>query len=244
MNGNDRMDCDEFRQAIGACPSDDTSEAVRHERECADCRTLREELATLDETLARAMAIPVPEIEMPELPDREARGRVVASRRRRVPVPAWFGLAAGFALAAYFGLLALSSNEPGGSLAEQVLAHMDHEQGSRIVTTVAVPERTLESVVSNDVARMGPGLGLVTYARSCVINGKVIPHLVVQGENGPITLLLLPDEHVDAPVPLEGDAVTGVILPVGEGSIAIVGERGQDVRSMGNRVVEAVKWKT
>ena len=32
--------------------------------------------------------------------------------------------------------------------------------------------------------------------KSCIINGKTIPHLVIQGKKGPITLLLMPDEMV------------------------------------------------
>lgn len=236
------IDCEEFRKAVGASPSEETEALARHEAECADCRAWRGELKSLDETLARALAVPVPEPAMPALDD--ADGERIVEMRRRPSVPAWFGIAAGIALAAYVGLFALSRSGPERSLAEQVIAHMDHEAASRVVTDVAVPERTLNAVVSNRVARMGPGIGLVTYARSCVINGKTIPHLVVQGENGPITLLLMPDEPVDSAVPLEGESITGIILPVGDGSVAIVGERDQDIRAIGNRVVDSVKWKT
>lgn len=230
---------------MGASPSDEAQELVRHEAACADCRAWRDELKSLDETLVRALAVPVPELAMPALDDgATGADRVAARPRRRPSVPAWFGIAAGIALLAYVGLFALSGGGPERTLAEQVIAHMDHEAASRVVTDVAVPERTLDAVVSSHVARMGPGIGLVTYARSCVINGKTIPHLVVQGENGPITLLLMPDEPVDSAIPLEGESITGVLLPVGDGSIAIVGEREQDVRATANRVVDSVKWKT
>ena len=35
------------------------------------------------------------------------------------------------------------------------------------------------------------GLGLFSYAMSCFVRGEWVPHLVVQGEHGPVMLLLL-----------------------------------------------------
>jgi hypothetical protein len=153
-------------------------------------------------------------------------------------------MAAGLVLVAYFGLTLTSTNAPQPTLAEQVIAHIDHEQSSRVVTNVAVPERTLQNVVSKDVAVMDPGIGLITYAHSCVINGHTIPHLVIQGEKGPVTLLLLPDEPIDGPIELHGENINGIILPVGNGSIAIIGARDERIDEVGTRVVDAVKWST
>jgi hypothetical protein len=89
---------------------------------------------------------------------------------------------------------------------------------------------------------MGADIGLVSYAQSCIINGNTIPHLVIQGEKGPITLLLLPDEMVHGAVSLSGESVNGVILPHGNGSIAIIGERGEQIDELKTRVTEKVRW--
>ncbi len=77
---------------------------------------------------------------------------------------------------------------------------------------------------------------------SCKINGREVPHLVVQGEKGPVTILLMPHEMVDMPIRLEGQSIEGVILPVGHGSIAIIGERGEAIDQFRSRVTENVKW--
>jgi hypothetical protein len=89
---------------------------------------------------------------------------------------------------------------------------------------------------------MDRDVGLVTYAQSCIINGKSIPHLVIQGVHGPVTLLLMPEESVNAPVSLMGESVNGVILPHGDGSIAIIGEREERIQDLEQKVVEAVEW--
>ncbi len=129
-----------------------------------------------------------------------------------------------------------------GSLAEQVVAHLDFEPLALTVTDVAVSDRELYSVVRPAIANLDRDLGLITYAMSCKINGREVPHLVIQGEKGPVTILLMPEEMVDMPVRLEGKSIEGVILPVGNGSIAIIGERGEQIDELKTRVTETVKW--
>jgi hypothetical protein len=77
-----------------------------------------------------------------------------------------------------------------------------------------------------------------------VINGKKVPHLVIQGEHGPVTILLLPDEAVDDAVELEGESINGVLLPVGGGSVAIIGEKDEKLESIRQNVMNSVTWST
>jgi hypothetical protein len=59
-----------------------------------------------------------------------------------------------------------------------------------------------------------------------------------------VTLLFLPDEPIDGPIELHGENINGIILPVGNGSIAIIGARDERIDEVGTRVVDAVKWST
>ncbi|MDZ7769521.1 MAG: DUF3379 family protein [Woeseiaceae bacterium] len=238
-NYTETMNCETFRQAVTADPADASAQLRSHEDRCSECRQYREAMQQFDARLRQALEIPVPSVKMPDL---DSTDNVVPMRTRRMTTPIWLGLAASVALAGWLGLALMSPGEPRQSLAEEIIAHMEHEQDSRVVTNVAVPERTLARVVNSDVAELRPGIGLVTYARSCVINGNLVPHLVIQGEKGPVTLLLLPDESIDAAISLEGSTINGVIVPVGKGSIAIIGVREESIEDIGNRVIESVKW--
>ncbi|MDZ7645209.1 MAG: DUF3379 family protein [Woeseiaceae bacterium] len=240
------MNCTDYREAIAADPSGSFDGGREHAATCAECRAVGDGYRAFDNRIRDALEISVPELRLPDLPKpATGAGSVVdLAPRLRLRTPAWFGIAAGLALAAFVGLQAVRPDTSDLSLAEQVIAHLDHEEESRVVTDVAVPERTLNSVVGNDVAEMDAGIGLITYARTCIINGKAIPHLVIQGEKGPVTLLLLPDEPVERATPLEGASINGIILPVGSGSIAIVGERDEPLDKIEDRVVNSVKWKT
>lgn len=236
------MNCDEYRAAVCAEPS--FAGGAEHLASCAACRSYREEILALDERIGRALAIEVsdhlldhiPELALPELPDAGAAGR-------RFPIPAWFAIAATVAMAA---LLALHFT--GGvnqqSLAEEVLAHLDGEPNALIPTDVPVPAGQVAAVVPPNIAVLDQSDGLITYARTCVIDGHLVPHLVIQGKKGAITIILMPEEKVAKAIPVEGNTVEGVILPVGDGSIAIIGERGERLDDVQQKVLKSVTWTT
>ena len=96
-----------------------------------------------------------------------------------------------------------------------------------------------------NVANVSHDAGLITYAQSCEINGNKVPHLVIQGERGPVTIILLPDEKVDEVTPLEGERFNGVLVPVGDGSIAIIGEDDPDnLKRIEQSFASSVTWST
>ena len=118
------------------------------------------------------------------------------------------------------------------------------EPNALVVTDIAVSDKRLRSVVPARIANMDRNAGLITYAQSCEINGRDVPHLVIQGEHGPVTILLMPQEKIPSALPLDGDTVHGVILPVGSGSIAIIGVREERLDLIEERVLKSVTWST
>ena len=244
------MNCEDYKQAIAADPSESFDGGALHSSECSSCNAVKAEMQALDVRIAAALAIDVPDLKMPELPAITGEDKVVdlASRRPiRWTTPAWIGLAASVVLATVIGVRMTNTGmEHGGmvdgTLAEQVIAHLDYEPLALTVTDVAVSDGELYSVVRPAIATLDRDLGLITYAMSCKINGREVPHLVIQGEKGPVTILLMPEEMVDMPIRLEGKSIEGVILPVGNGSIAIIGERGERIDELKTRVTETVKW--
>ena len=94
------------------------------------------------------------------------------------------------------------------------------------------------------IATMDHDAGLITYAQSCIINGRVVPHLVIQGERGPVTILLMPEEKISGAQSFGDEDIQGVILPVGNGSIAIIGGAGERLDGIQERVRNSVTWST
>jgi len=72
----------------------------------------------------------------------------------------------------------------------------------------------------------------VRYAGICDIRRRPGAHLVLAGERGPVTVLLMPDERVSQRAPLRTGDLEGVVLPVDGGSMAIVGSRGEPLNAL------------
>jgi hypothetical protein len=234
------MNCDQYKEAISGDPSFDGG--AGHLSECSSCQAYRQEMIALDDKILRALSLNVPELNMPELPEIETSNVVSLSSRRRFSPPTWFAMAATVVVAALIGIRFVGVDNR--TLAEDVLAHLDHEPNALVVTDVAVSDERFRSVVPARIASMDRSAGLITYAQSCEINGKDVPHLVIQGEHGPVTILLMPGEKIPSALPLDGDTVHGVILPVGSGSIAIIGVREERLDLIEERVLKSVTWST
>lgn len=241
------MNCEDYREAIAADPSESFEHGAAHAADCNSCSAFRAEMQALDEIIASALAIDVPQLKMPELPplteDDDKVAHLPFRRTARLSTPAWLGIAASFALAAVIGVQFVGGGPSHDQLlVAEVLAHLDHEPWALEVTDVGVSDERFSRVVNPQIGTMSRNIGLVSYAQSCLINGMTIPHLVVQGKKGPITILLMPDESVSSPVSIDGEGVKGVILPMGKGSVAIIGERDENIQDFSNTVVNSVEW--
>ena len=199
-------------------------------------------MQALNLDIARAMQLSVPALNLPELP--AVDNVVPLAAREPLSRPVWFAMAASVVFAVIMGARLLGIGATYDSLAEEVIAHLDHEPYALRVSSTPVSDGRLQKVVPASVAEMDHSAGLITYAQTCVINGKEVPHLVIQGETGPVTILLMPDQAVAAAESLDGENIRGVLLPVGDGSVAIIGPREEPLERIEERVLDSVTWST
>ncbi len=235
------MDCKEFRHMVTGDPS--TAEGEAHLAQCADCREFVAGVNALDATLERAMQVSVPPLSMPKLP--EIDNSNVTQLAPRLSRPVWLATAAALVLAVFLGGRTLLVPTEYASLEDEIIAHMAHEPYALQVSDQAVSESRLKRVVPQTVANLSSETGLITYAQSCNINGHSVPHLVIQGVNGPVTVILMPNETIDGASTLEGNGFKGVLLPVGSGSIAIIGEEDPEaLERIEQSLKNSVSWST
>ncbi len=236
------MNCEEYRQALVADPA--WTEGAEHVAACADCEAFARRVQAVNLDIARALQIEVPEPVMPDLPDIAADRVTALPPRKRSRAPMWFALAASVVLATSISIRMSGVFETYESLGAEVLAHLDHEPAALRVTDTPVSAERLSRALPVDVAVLDRERALITYASPCIINGNRVPHLVVQGQQGPVTILLMPEEAIAETIPLEGDNVYGLIVPVGGGSIAIIANHGEPLDAVQQNVIESVTWTT
>jgi hypothetical protein len=237
------MNCDDYKQAIGADPSFDGG--AGHLEECQSCQEYRRDMQALDIEIGRALALDVPELAMPSLDDVDTGNVIALESRRPVTTKAWFSIAATVALAVFIGFRFGGDNNIGNiSLADEVLSHVTHVPMALLASDQKVADDHLNDVVPASIAQMDHSAGLITFAETCPIRGYDVPHLVIQGEHGPITILLLPNEKISEAITLNDENSHGVILPVGDGSIAIVGSREEKLEEVQKQFLQLVTWET
>lgn len=230
------MDCLEFRRRAGGDPRHPDGEALEHAAGCAACAAHLRELRRMDVTILAALRVPAAASGPRPSPAASVAGAVLGDRRR------WFALAASIAGGVAVGALLWASG-PRDALARDVVRHVEHEPAALVPTQTAADPLRVREVLARDGVRLVGGMGLVTYVRSCEFRGHEVPHLVVQTADGPVTVLLLPQERVDGPVQFHEGRYVGTIEPLGAGAVAVIGGSPTQVREATRRVTEAVQWQ-
>jgi hypothetical protein len=241
------MDCVQFRRALLAEPSSDDAELRLHLTTCHECTRYALEVRRFEGRLERALRVEV----NPRLMEQrvvtslwEARPR--GARAWDPPHRRWLAAAASVLLGTAVAV-SLWVAAPGRSLAADVVKHMAGEPSAWARTQVPVPEPDLVKVLTDSHVRLKATAGLVSYASSCSFRGHTVPHLVVQTDSGPVTVMVLTHEALRSAMRFNEQGYRGVIVPVhGHGSLAVL-ERGPDmdiktVEGVAVRVQSALDW--
>ena len=223
------MDCNAYRRSMLADPRDTDPRLREHRGNCHDCNLFTERLLSFESRLDRALRVAVPTDSVLPLRAKATPALRLPSRR------GWLAMAASVLMAVVVaGVLWVAG--PGPSLAADVVTHMGGEPDAWR-TQAPVPGSELEAVLRDAHLRLSDAAGPVSYAASCAFRGHHVPHLVIQTESGPVTVMVLVHESVPRPVRFEEGGYRGVIVPVaGHGSLAVL-TRGS---STDMKVVEAI----
>jgi Protein of unknown function (DUF3379) len=241
------MDCDQFRRAMLAEPSSDDAELRLHLATCHECTRYALELRRFEGRLERALRVEVNPRLMEQrvvTPLRAARPR--GARAWDPPHRRWLAAAASVLLGTAVAV-SLWVAAPGRSLAADVVKHMAGEPNAWARTEVPVPEPDLVKVLTDSHVRLKATAGLVSYASSCSFRGHTVPHLVVQTNSGPVTVMVLTHEALRSAMRFNEQGYRGVIVPLpGHGSLAVL-ERGPEtdiktVEGVAARVQSALDW--
>lgn len=180
----------EFRRRLFIDPND--NDVKTHAQENGQ-QSLLEEMQDFDDALNKALQVNVPE----GLSDRIIANQQAELATNVVTLPWYkrfhkpFATAASVSLAV--GIYFLSSTSTSLYAGEHALKHVYHEQSSLTLT-----EEVSLQVVNEKLAMFGAQFnslpGKVTYATFCNFKGQKSLHIVVQSEDGPVTVFFVPKD--------------------------------------------------
>ena len=217
---NASPDCRHARLHLGAQPHDLPPEVVAHVEGCADCRRFRDETLMLESRVKAALELPL------------ARFRARA-RTRRLALAASVVLA--LVVAGGFWLF-----QPATALAGDVVKHVEDEAASWD-SNAPLPATKVDEVLRTAGAQFDSPYPVV-YGYPCPFKGHRVAHLVVQTGQGTMTIMLIPHEQVRRRTEFSRDGLSGVLLPAGKGSVALLTRNGEIPDDVAGQVVSRVHW--
>lgn len=223
------MNCEELRTIVGAEPDSTNPEVLAHVERCPECARYRQELQAMDRLIYRALGIEAPE-----------HGGAAHSNQRVSTAGLW-RMAASVLVAVLVGSISLWLLAPRDSFAAEVVQHVKHEQASIVRTDQTIEAGKLERVLAASRLRLKPGAARVSYAESCTFRGQQVPHLVVQTERGPVTVLVVADAPMQKQQQIDEGGFRGVIVPAPRGVIAVLGQNAP-VDSVAGIVLSALEY--
>lgn len=216
-----RPECRHARLHIGADPQHLSPDVAAHVEVCAECRRFRDETLKLDGGLRAALELPL------------AKFRAPAAKPRR------FALAASIVLAMIVaGGVWIARSTP--ALAGEVVEHVSDEPRSWGLK-VPLTSGEISAVLRQAGVKFDPHLPVV-YASACPFHGRLVPHLVVETSQGPMTVMLLSKEPVSRRRTFEEEGYRGVLLPAGTGSVALLMQSGKIPEDDATRIVSEVSF--
>ncbi len=120
---------------------------------------------------------------------------------------------------------------PNKNLSNRVLSHIYHE----LDHLQERKQRSLfqvNSVLSSFGVTMDKIFVPINYLGSCNIGNTKGVHMVLEGKIGPITVLMLPNDYMKSEYTFHDDRFNGVILPSVHGSVAVIGEKGESLKTL------------
>jgi hypothetical protein len=194
-------------------------------------------MARLNGLIKRALEMPVPASVNAPI---HALGHAHESKLPRRMQPRWFAMAASILVGIGLVIGVLSLTAPRESLANVVVAHLAHEPGAWTPTQARVSTELLEGALRAKGLQLSQPMNDVSYVQSCEIRGHLVPHLVVQTDRGPVTVLLLTEEKIANTERFDERQYHGVLVPMARGALAVIALDASVVDSVAEKIKSTV----
>ncbi|MBK1629738.1 hypothetical protein CKO31_03080 [Thiohalocapsa halophila] len=223
------MDCDEFKRRLLTDPMDTDPEFRGHARDCPPCAAEAKRALAFEAELRRALAA---ETGTPLPHERGARRRWLL-----------LGLLPLLAAAVWWALqLAPTAfgDAEGQQLGRLAVAHVTSEPDLLDTSgrgPVPLPQARLllHNLGVDGPPHLAAGPTL-RYAGPCRIGEQRGAHLVMDGDRGPVTALVLPATPRAGSARVRVDGFDALLLPRGDGAVALVGAPGEPLGALASRL--------
>jgi hypothetical protein len=209
------MNCLEFRRQLLIDPHSIEVNFQAHARECARCAEAQTRASVFESSLRAALAVPAPDQLAESILLRQATEQQ-RSRQRLRRGGSLLALAAGVVLAFGVGLHLQARPLP-----EIVVDHLQHEAFVLSMTKPVAEEQVRQAFASRGVT-VGALPADISFVGCCPVGRYSSVHLLIRGSNGPVTVLYLTDDRVEARKDFMREGWLGRSVPLAHGTLVLL----------------------
>lgn len=219
------MDFSEFKRRFGAEPLGGDPE-LRHARDSSpEFEEFAQEAEQLEARLTEAFTLPVPDDLLGEL-------QAIPQQSGRRASRGWQRMALAASLLLAVGAAGITWNQNRGwdSVEDYLADHYQHDGPALLAGTAGEAPELAQSILGEFDVRATPELAqIINVIKFCPTpDGKGV-HMVLNTQNGPVTVFYMPATSVQDGQTLAFDDMEAVLVELESGSAAIIGPKGQDI---------------
>ena len=232
------MDDLEFRRRAYAEPNNEDKDFLDKKNESADNARFVDELKILDKKIADAMQVEPPE----GLAERIKLNQQLGAHTHKTKQYRLMLSIAASILIVFSVVFAFLSPTGGKDLTKEVLVHvydeLDHLEENH---HYSIDRANL--MFASHGGKFNHSIGELRYVGSCDIAKKPGLHMVLEGEKGPVTVMMMPQSKIEKAIQIADSRFQGSIEPTMKGSYAIVAERGEKIEQVKQAVNSSLSWQ-
>ncbi|MGB2742347.1 MAG: DUF3379 family protein [Cognaticolwellia sp.] len=235
------MDDLQFRRSIIADPKGRDVEAKKAIKNDPAKQKFAQEIDALDDKIAQAMNIPVPD----DLYNKLILRQTMASHQQqksKTRVRLAMAASVAFVMGLTINFMMFSSTYK--NLGDYAIAHVNHE--AMHFSNSDKPTVTLASLNDKMTAFKGSfdsTFGTLIFADYCRFDGSKSLHLVFQGQSSPVNIFILPDdEDMEFIANFADDKLQGKSLHFNHSNIVVVGDKEEPIKQWQERVSNNITW--
>ncbi|PKH04110.1 DUF3379 domain-containing protein [Psychromonas sp. MB-3u-54] len=231
-----------FRHIAIATPKDKNDEFLRRQRDSAKDKTLVDQAKQFDLELQSVLKVDPPDDMIDKIlleQSFEIENKKNVNQRWHLAIAASVAFIIGISLPLLNNL-----NNVTQDIGTVALQHMQQEYSF----TEKVNEQANLSTVNAKLASYGglakDDLGDVLYVNHCRFDGKPGLHMIIQGEQGRITVFVVPDDGglINSP-DFHNQHLKGLTEKLGKVSLVIVGETDEPLEKIQLKLKENIQWQ-
>jgi hypothetical protein len=230
------MNFSEFKKLIGADPLNRDPETLRARESDPEFEAAAAEAEAFEEKLQGALLVQPPDGLLNEI---KSIGEQPVRKRNWMPL----ALAASFLIAIGAAGLAWKQSRQWDSVEDYLADHYSHDGPALVAkATGVINEQEIKKIMARLGASADPQLaGNINFIKFCPTPDGRGAHMVVNTDQGPMTVIFMPRTDVINGETVEFDQMHALLVNLEHGSAAIIGDQSQAVGNLESLIRQSLK---